>query len=94
MEASPSMPPTTRKGSPIARTSVGRPPTVPTCQSRKDSMVWRSVSSTPWVQQLTAAVSAAPAMATFIGVLPSRPSAATRCTSTMAAAAPANPNHT
>ena len=73
---------------------MSRPPTVPTDQSRNASMVWRSVSSTAWVQEVTAAVTAAPAMAIFIGVAPSRPSAATTCTSTIATAAPANPNHT
>ena len=57
-------------------------------------MVCPSVSSTAWVHDVTAAVRAAPAMAIFIGVAPSRPSAATRCTSTIATAAPANPNQT
>ena len=67
---------------------------MPTCHKRKDSIVWRSVSSTPEVQLLTAAVSAAPAIATFTGVAPSRPIEATACTSTIAAAAPANAHHT
>ena len=75
-------------------TSRSRPATVPTFHSRKDSTVLRSISSTPEVQLLSAAVRAAPAIATFTGVAPSRPTAAIACTSTMAAAAPAKANQT
>ena len=35
---------------------MSRPPTVPTDQSRNASIVWLSVSSTAWVQEVTAAV--------------------------------------
>ena len=86
--------PTTRNGRPVRRTSKPRPPTVPTCQNRKVSMVARSVSSTPDVQLESAAVSAAPAIASLTGVAPSRPSDAIACTATMASAAPANANQT
>ena len=65
-----------------------RPPTVPTCQNRKLSIVFRSVSRMPEVQLDTAAVSAAPAIASLTGVAPSRPSEATRARRPSAIAAP------
>ena len=65
-----------------------RPATVPTCQKRKLSIVLRSARSRPVVQLARPALRAAPVMASFIGVAPSRPIDAMPWTAAAATAAP------